>query len=234
MTEPWQRPRCPTSPYFRPPLHRGSATEYQIIVRAFAPMPLRRAREPFDDPGWLYELKLDGFRALAHVDRGQCRLVSRNGHTFKGWPGLATAIATAIRAESAVLDGEVVCLDADGRPDFKAPLFRRAVPVLYAFDLLMLDGQDVREKPLLARKRLLRRVLPRRSGQVLYLDHVAGRGIDLFRAVCEMDLEGIVAKRKDGIYDPDATMWVKVKNASYSQARDRWELFERRAVNGRR
>src|SRR5262245_57468067 len=104
-------------------------------------MPLTRVREPFDDPAWIYEPKVDGFRALAFVDRGRCRLVSRNGHSFKGWPGLATAIATSNRAESAILDGEVVCLDADGRPNFKALLFRRAEPVLYAFDLLMLDGQ---------------------------------------------------------------------------------------------
>ena len=128
---------------------------------------------------------------------------------------------------------EVCCLDADGRPNFRALLFRRAEPVLYVFDLLMLDGQDLRQKPLLARKRGLRRVVPRRCDRLMYLDHVVGRGIDLFQAVCEMDLEGIVAKRRDGIYDPDATMWVKVKNASYSQARDRWELFERRVANGR-
>src|SRR5262249_6039643 len=113
-------------------------------------------------------------------------------------------------------------------------LYRRAEPVLDAFDLLLLDGQDVRQKSLLARKRLLRRVLPRRSDRLLYLDHVVGRGVDLFRAVCERDLEGIVAKRRDGTYDPATTTWIKVKNRDYTQARDRHELFERRVANGRR
>src|SRR6266581_7900370 len=106
-------------------------------------MPLRRVREPFDDPAWLYELKLDGFRALAHVDGAYCRLVSWNGHNFKAWPALCAAIATNLRAESAVLDGELVCLDDDGKPDFRALPFRRAEPVFYVFDVLMLDGRAV-------------------------------------------------------------------------------------------
>ena len=98
----------------------------------------------------------------------------------------------------------------------------------------MLDGQDVRQKSLLARKRLLRRVLPRRADRVLYLDHVVGRGIDLFRAVCEMDQEGIVAKRRDSAYDRETTVWYKIRFRDYSQAKDRHELFEWRVAGGRR
>jgi len=179
-------------------------------------------------------VKLDGFQALAFVERGRARLVSRNGRVFARWPALCDAIAIAVRSESVVFDGEVVCLDAAGKPDFRALLFRRAEPVLYCFDLLMLDGQDVRQLPLLSRKRELRRVIRRRSDRLRYLDHVVGRGIDLFQAVCELDLEEIVAKRRDGIYDPAATVWVKVKNRDYSEARDRWELFEGRVAGGRR
>ena len=82
--------------------------------------------------------------------------------------------------------------------------------VVYAFDLLALDGVDLRDQPLGERKKALRRVVPRRCDRLRYLDHVVGRGIDLFRAVCEQDLEGIVAKWKDGIYDPAATTWIKV------------------------
>jgi len=70
----------------------------------------------------------------------------------------------------------------------------------YAFDLLMLDGRDLRDRPLVARNQALRRIVPRRCDRLRYLDRVAGRGLDLFRAVCEMDMEGIVAKRKDGVY----------------------------------
>jgi len=88
--------------------------------------------------------------------------------------------------------------------------------------------------PLGQRKRLLRRVVPRRSDRLRYLDGLVGRGVDLFRAVCDLDMEGIVAKRLDGIYDPDATTWVKVLNREYTQ-RERHQLFERRrAVSGRR
>jgi bifunctional non-homologous end joining protein LigD len=192
-------------------------------------MPLVRRREPFDDRGWVFEPKLDGFRALAFVDGRESRLVSRNGNTFRSWPMLCQAIATTVRASTAVLDGEVVCLASDGRPDFRALLYRRAAPVFYAFDALFVDGDDLRDRSLIERKRVLRRLIPRRGDLLRYVDHVIGRGCDLFRVACEHDLEGIVAKRKDGAYAPDATSWLKVKNVGYTQARDRHELFECRA-----
>ena len=129
-----------------------------------------------------------------------------------------------------MLDGELVCLDDDGHPNFNALLFRRSDPYFYAFDVLMLDGRDLRGLTLVQRKRHLRRVVPKRADRVRYLDGVVGRGVDLFRAVCELDMEGIVAKRLDGIYDPNATTWLKIKSREYSQARDRHELFERRAA----
>ena len=85
------------------------------------------------------------------------------------------------------------------------------------------------------RNKALRRVVPRGAERLRYLDHVVCRGVELFRAVCELDLEGIVKKARDGAYDPAATTWIKVKNADYTQARDRWELFDkRRAAQGRR
>jgi bifunctional non-homologous end joining protein LigD len=168
-------------------------------------MPLVRCREPFDDPAWWFAVKLDGFRAVAFVNRGRCHLVSRNGHVFKSWPSLCDAIARSVRAKSAVLDGELVALDDAGKPQFYDRMFRRSDPYFYAFDLLVLDARDVRELPLVQRKRLLRRVVPRRSDRLRYLDGLVGRGVDLFRAVCELDLEEIVAKRLDGIYDPTAT-----------------------------
>ena len=81
-------------------------------------MRLVRAAAPFDDRDWIYEVKWDGFRALAFVANGQCRLVSRNGHTFTQWNSLKRAIATSLRCRSAVLDGEIACLDSDGRSNF--------------------------------------------------------------------------------------------------------------------
>src|SRR4029453_3036738 len=95
------------------------------------PMRLLRIPEPFDHPDFLYEVKHDGFRALAHIRRGECRLVSRNGYTFKAWPQLADEIATVGDGVSAVLDGEVCCLKSDGRTDFYQLMFRRERPFFY-------------------------------------------------------------------------------------------------------
>jgi hypothetical protein len=85
-----------------------------LSMHHFRPMRLLRIPEPFDHPDWLYEVKFDGFRALAHVTGHQCQLVSRNGHRFKSWPYLAEEIAHAVRAHSAVLDGEICCFEPDG------------------------------------------------------------------------------------------------------------------------
>ena len=111
-------------------------------------MPLRRVREPFDAPGWLYEWKLDGFRALTHVDGGGARLVSRNGQTFKGFAPLCAELASVV-GRPAILDGELVCLAADGRSDFDALFYRRAEPYFIAFDLLLIGRKDLRLRPLL-------------------------------------------------------------------------------------
>ena len=92
-----------------------------LIIR----MPLLRIPEPFDSPDFIFEPKLDGFRALAHIRGHHCELVSRNGHTFRQWPQLAEEIAHAVRAHSAVLDGEIRCLEPDGRTHFNKLLFRR-------------------------------------------------------------------------------------------------------------
>jgi ATP-dependent DNA ligase len=107
----------------------------------FTALPLQRRRDPFDHRDWLYELKLDGFRALAYVEGGRGRLVSRNGNTFKRFTPLAAESAVALGGVSnTILDGEVVCLDGDGRPLFNALLYRRSEPCFVAFDCLWLDG----------------------------------------------------------------------------------------------
>jgi bifunctional non-homologous end joining protein LigD len=149
-------------------------------------MPLLRAPAPFDHPDWLFELKHDGFRALAIIEGHRCRLVSRNGHTYGQWPQLTEELAHAVRAHHAVLDGEVVCLKRDGRSDFEALLFRREWPYFYAFDLLSVEDRDLRRLTLTARKRELRRVMPipELESRVRYVDHLVERGRDLFRLVC--------------------------------------------------
>ena len=168
-------------------------------------MPLLRLPERFDHRDWLFEIKHDGFRALAHVDGHRCALVSRNAHTFKHRPQLCEELAPAVKAHDAVIDGEIVCLDARGRSNFKSLLSRREWPYFYAFDLLAVDGEDLREWPVVERKRRLRRLIPSVPARLLYVDHVPARGRDFFEVACAHDLEGIVGKLASGRYHADGT-----------------------------
>lgn len=200
------------------------------------PMRLLRIPEPFDHPDFLYELKLDGFRGMAIVECGRCRLFSRNGYEFKKWPALAAAIAKSIDCRSAVIDGEIACLARNGRPDFYSLMFRRKAPHFCAFDVLEIDGKDLRAMPLYKRKQRLEALIPAGDSWVRYVDHIAATGSKLFRAACRRDLEGIVAKWAHGTYQAGpGTSWLKIKNQNYSQMEGRHELFESRrsAYEGR-
>ncbi len=199
-------------------------------------MPLVRIPDPFDHPEWLWELKWDGFRALAFIEGHECRLVSRAGHVFKSWPQLTEELAHAVRADHAVLDGEIVCLDDDGRSNFHKLLFRRDWPYFFAFDILTLDGNDLRALPLTERRRRLAGTMPRVESRVRLVESIPTRGTDFYRVVCERDLEGVVGKWAGGTYVTGGrtTSWIKVKNPAYSQAEGRHELFaeRRRAGDG--
>jgi len=136
---------------------------------------------------------------------------------------------------NAVLDGEICCLASDGRAEFYNLLFRRSRPHFMAFDLLWMDGQDLRNHSLCERKRLLKRLLPKTDCSVRLVQHIESRGCDLFRAACEHDLEGIVAKWRGGTYQPGPhTSWLKIRNPHYSQWDGRRELFETRRDNAQR
>ena len=192
-------------------------------------MRLLRIPEPLDHADWLYEVKFDGFRALAHVTGHHCQLVSRNGYPFKSWLYLSEEIAHAVRAHSAVLDGEIVCLDADGCSRFYDLLFRREWPHFLAFDVLSIDGEDLRALPLIDRKRRLARIMPRVESRLMLLEPIERRGCRLFELACERDLEGIVAKWANGSYQSGrGTSWLKIKNPHYSQGEGRHELFDAR------
>jgi bifunctional non-homologous end joining protein LigD len=197
------------------------------VLPKFSPMRLAVRREPFDHTDWLCEIKYDGFRALAYVESGSCRLVSRKANVYKSFPGLCASLAQL--PHDCILDGEIACLDRDGRPQFNQLFYRRGEPYFYAFDVLYLDGRDLRQLPLIERKRILRDLVPRSDSRLLYVSHVGERGVNLFREVCARDLEGIVAKWKSGAYTSgNETSWVKVKNPDYSQAKGRWEQFQRK------
>ena len=96
-------------------------------------MRLAVRREPFDHPDWIYELKLDGFRSFAVIEPGACELVSRNAHVYKSFTGLATGLTRL--GISAILDGEIVCLDSEGLPQFDQLFYRRGTPYFYGFDI---------------------------------------------------------------------------------------------------
>jgi bifunctional non-homologous end joining protein LigD len=194
-------------------------------------MRLSRRSEPFDSPDWIYELKIDGFRAIAAVEDNGCRLISRNGHAFRGFDELRRNIAVSLKGRSAILDGEICCLDADGKSVFHELMFNRhnAQCYFFAFDALWIDGEDLRQLPLLIRKTRLRGLIWRSRAPLRYLDHIEFSGRALFEKVCAIDAEGIVAKRKDSKYRPTerpSKHWIKIKNPTYSQTEGREDMFD--------
>src|SRR5262245_33541405 len=178
--------------------------------------PVVRAR-PFDHSDYLFELKYDGFRAMAYFENGTCDLVSRNKHVFGGFKELREWLGQNIRVRDAIIDGEICCLDETGTPRFNDLTTGTRPPYFAAFDLLWLNGQDLRSLPLIERKKRLAAIVPPAPAFMFYVDHVEERGRTLFEAICAKDLEGIVAKPKHSPYDPVRTKWFKVKNPNYSQ-----------------
>jgi len=187
---------------------------------------LAEAREqPFSKAGWLFELKLDGYRLRAAREDGEAKLVSRNGHDLTGaFPEIARAVA-ALPYEGLILDGELVVADDAGRPSFsrlqnrskltRVPEVKRAAvetpATLYAFDLLAFEGYDVRPLPLVKRKAILAKLLPR-AGALRFSDHVETKGEALYEHVVQLGLEGIVAKRADSPYRAGRSAnWLKIR-----------------------
>ena len=112
-------------------MHRGFLAFYILVsvpLPVFQPLPLSRARAPFSHQDWLFEIKWDGFRALLYSDNDGGRLVSRNGNTFKSFPGLCEGLDRNLNGRRCVIDGEIVCLDSQGKAQFRDLLFRRAEP----------------------------------------------------------------------------------------------------------
>lgn len=171
---------------------------------------------PGDD--WLHEMKYDGYRALVAAAGDEVRVFTRNGKDWsEKFPGLVDAVKAADLG-TALLDGELVVLDADGRPSFQA--LQQALDgsasgeaiVYYAFDLLTEGRRDLKTLPNIERKARLAALLPGDSPVLRYSDHVLGRGEALFEAMCEKGLEGVVSKRADAPYRNARTKnWLKVK-----------------------
>jgi bifunctional non-homologous end joining protein LigD len=190
-------------------------------------MRLSRRLKPFDHPDYLFELKHDGFRALAYIDADDCRLVSRNANAFGSFSALRESLGK-LPVDNAILDGEIICMDKVGRSQFNELLSRKGTPVVYAFDLLWLDGEDLRSLPLIKRKRRLQELVQcSNCERIFYAQHDEEHGIPFFKQICDHGLEGIVAKRRLSAYRNDGIGWLKIKNPAYSQAEGRQELFEK-------
>lgn len=177
----------------------------------------------FDSGEWIYEIKWDGYRAIAETGKA-LRLYSRNGLSFADtFPPVASALQK-IKKE-AVLDGEIVVLDDLGRPSFQLLQQFREDPshpvVYYVFDLLQLAGKDCRELPLLQRKALLQKFLAGVKDPVIrYCDHIEGQGSAFFKKVSGMGLEGVVAKHTQSNYTEGvrSKQWLKIKNLNSREA----------------
>ena len=202
------------------------------LPASLRPMLATARAGSFSDPAWVYEPKLDGIRALARIEHGQVRLRSRNGMDLaRGYPALAEALA-AQPADAMLLDGEIVAPDAHGVPSF-ARLQRRMglvepaeieraeaeIPVIYyVFDLLHLDGVDLRRVPLWQRRELLLRAVDP-SARLQALEPIAADGRRVYRTLVDRGFEGVVAKRRDSRYlaGKRSTSWLKIKHQASNE-----------------
>jgi len=206
-------------------LARLKAPRRAVTLAEAEPMLAETREQPFSKPGWLFELKLDGYRVRAAREGGEARLVTRNGHDIaSAFPEIARAL-TALPYEGFIMDGELVVPDEAGRPSFqrlqnrakvsRAIDVRRAAvespAVLYVFDLLAFEGYDLRPLPLEKRKALLEQIVPR-VGPIKYLAHFEKDGEALYEQVVKMGLEGIVAKKADSPYRAGRSAnWLKIR-----------------------
>lgn len=186
------------------------------------PMLAQISDKPFDDADWVFEVKWDGYRAVAETGKERTRLYSRNGLSFlRLYPRVAEELKKI--KEEAILDGEIVVLNEHNKPDFqKLQQYDQhpSLPILYyVFDCISYRGKSIAELPLLERKEIARKLLPK-SAVIKYSDHVSGNGSDFFSQVVSMDLEGMIAKRSDSHYLPGKRTrdWLKIKNHNTQEA----------------
>jgi bifunctional non-homologous end joining protein LigD len=182
----------------------------------YAPcIPIRGTKVP-SHSDWIHEVKQDGFRLIVSRDGDRVRLFTRNGYDWTSRYPLIVEVARRIRTKQFVLDGEAVLLGVDGISDFDGLCSGQHNDEiqLYAFDILALEGDDLRKLPLHLRKNNLARLLARRADGIHLAPFEQGEiGPDLFRAACDMMLEGLVSKRRDSRYRAGPSHdWIKVKN----------------------
>jgi len=179
--------------------------------------------DPFDGPQWMFEPKYDGLRAFLYASPDGCAIRSPWVTRFDSYAELCERVAGVTGGREVVLDGEIVSLDPKGRPVFRELLKGRGFLAFAAFDLLWLDGRDLRPLPLSERKRLLAELLPHDTGPLYKVFTLAEHGRALFEATRKLELEGIVAKRISDPYGPE-TVWYRIRNPAYRQGDGRIDL----------
>lgn len=205
---------------------RRSSIRLASRLPSIDPVRLTLRAEPFDDAAWLFEPKYDGFRGVIYASNQGCEIRSRRDIPLNRFRELWDRVAEVLGGRETILDGEIVSLNRQGRPVFQDLLRGAGFIAFAAFDLLWLDGVDLRNQPLSARKDLLGELLPQDTGPLYKILTIEEHGRALYSAIRKMDLEGIVAKRKSDPYGPQ-TCWYKIKNGGYSQLEGRADLFLR-------
>jgi bifunctional non-homologous end joining protein LigD len=201
-----------------PSIRHGKAKKLKTFIK---PMLASVTKNPFDDKDWLYEIKWDGYRAIAEISKDEVRLYSRNGIDFsERFPAIYQALKKI--KHDVVLDGEIVLLNEKDLPDFqKLQYYENHLnyPLLfYAFDLLKLNGENTEKLPLTDRKKLLKQLL-KTNKIIRYCDHIEEDGIAFLEKAKEQGLEGIIAKKKDSTYAKGirSKEWLKIKNVQSTE-----------------
>lgn len=173
---------------------------------------------PEDEENWLYELKYDGYRIIAYVEGNRVRLITRNGNDYAHrFQSVASSLSSFSAGRAMVLDGEIAVTDEAGKTDFQAlqnymknPRGKALTYII--FDLLALDGRDLRSQPLTKRKEMLEALLKGAPPNLYYSRYVRGQGKECFAVACETGMEGIVGKKADSIYSGNRNGdWIKLK-----------------------
>lgn len=205
-------------------IKQSQATDLQKLLRDapkskipadIKPMKATLVDAPFDDPGWIYEIKWDGYRAVAIVENGKAELISRNNLPFDQFGPINDLLESW--QINAVLDGEIVALNEQGNANFGALQnwrnSKNAKLAYFVFDILWYDGKKLTELPLYQRREILKSVLPADNELIRVSQAFEVNGIEFFEAAKKMKLEGIIAKRTNSTYTSDARSreWLKIK-----------------------
>ena len=180
------------------------------IIEPCLPSP---AKAPPSGPGWLLEIKHDGFRIMARRDKAGARLITRNGNDFTNRFPIIVAAVTALPARSFLIDGEAIVTNGLAVFDLIRHKRHGDAAVLCAFDLIELDGEDLRRSSIEYRKRKLAKLVRRPQLGIVLNEHYEGDGNIIFKHACKLGCEGIVSKRVGSLYRSGRSpLWVKVKN----------------------